>query len=195
MPRAKQFDEEEVLQKAMILFWKKGYHDTSITDLIEFLGISNASIYNTFNGKRALFDRAFAYYRTSNFTGLNHFLSTQEDIRIGLKMAFQKIIDDDAADEDCKGCFVVNTSTELLPSDKDDKLQGIITQYQDKMVGTFFTFLEKGVQKGQISPKKDLKMIARLLYTLMMGLRVVAKTKPDPLESQASVDAVLSLLD
>lgn len=195
MPRAKQFDEEEVLQKAMILFWKKGYHDTSITDLIKFLGISNASIYHTFGGKKELFDRAFEYYRTINFTGLSHFLSTQEDIRIGLKMAFQKIIDDDATDEDCKGCFVVNTSTELLPSDKDDKLQGIITQYQDKMVTTFFTFLEKGVQKGQISPQKDLKMIARLLYTLMMGLRVVAKTKPDPLESQASVDAVLSLLD
>jgi hypothetical protein len=51
------------------------------------------------------------------------------------------------------------------------------------------------VQRGEISGEKDLKTMASLLYTLLTGLRVTGKTRPDQKESMASVDAVLSLLD
>ncbi|MEL6674839.1 MAG: TetR/AcrR family transcriptional regulator [Bacteroidota bacterium] len=192
MPRAKQFDEEEVLEKAMLLFWKKGYFDTSITDLIDFLGISNASIYHTFGGKKQLFERAFDRYRQKNLGGLQHFLSTQDDVRKGLKGVFEKIITDDSLDEDCKGCFIANTSSELLPT--DEQLMQVIRGYRDAVIETFTTFLRKGVASGQISPDKDLETLASFLYTYMMGLRTVGKLKPDPVESRASVESILALL-
>ena len=44
MPRTKQFNEEEVLNKAMELFWEKGFHATSIQDLVSHLGINRASL-------------------------------------------------------------------------------------------------------------------------------------------------------
>ena len=193
MPRARQFDEEEILYKAMNLFWEKGYHETSIKDLIKHLGINNASIYHAFGGKKQLFYKAFNHYRLIQIEGLKGFLSTQENIREGLVQVFLKIISDDSNDEACKGCLIVNTSTELIPS--DPQLQTLIKEHKQVMEGIFYHFLQKGVQAGQISQEKDIAMISQLLYTLMMGLRVVGKTNPDPEESMASVRAVLTLLD
>ena len=177
----------------MLLFWKKGFYDTSIKDLIDFLGISNASIYNTFGGKQALFDRAFQLYRNSNLAGLKAFLESQDDVRQGIRMAFEKIIHDDSIDEDCKACFVVNTSIELIPVNKE--IYNSIHQYKEVIVGLFYNFLQKGVREGQISETKDLTALANLYYTFMMGLRVDGKTRPDPRESMTKVELMLSLLD
>ncbi len=193
MPKEKLFDEQEVLEKAMHLFWQKGYYNTSMKDIVDHLGISRSSLYNTFKrGKKELYDKALALYRTSNDQGLGEFLAQIEDVKVGLRMIFQKIIEDDMNDEDCKGCLVVNTTTELVPEDK--KSQEVVTEHKDQMEDVFYQLLKKGVDKGQISEDKDIKTIARLLYTLMSGLRVVGKTKPPLQESMASVDAVLSLL-
>lgn len=176
-----------------MLFWEKGYYDTSLKDLIAFLGISNASIYHTFGGKKQLFNKAFAYYRSMQAEGLAQFLGTQTDIRAGLIQVFQKIITDDREDEACKGCFIVNTSTELIPA--DPHIQAVVKSHQDSIEEIFLNFLKSGVDSGQIASDKNLVVMARLLYTLMTGLRVIGKSKPDPEESTASVEAVLSLLD
>lgn len=193
MPKVKLFNEQEVLQKAMVLFWTKGYHHTSISDLVAFLGISRSSLYDTFGGKRNLFMTAFQLYRSANQAGLQNFLQTQHDTRQTLRMMFEKIIHDDHIDDNCKGCFIVNTTTELVPD--DEELQAIITKHKEEMEQVFFNILQAGVQSGQIKAEVDLKTVARLLYTLMTGLRVLGKTRPNEEESMASVNAVLSLLD
>lgn len=193
MPRRKKFDQEDVLRKAMLLFWKKGYYDTSVQDLVDVLGINRASLYDTFGGKKKLFDKAFETYRSTINQGLEYFLNSQENVKSGLRLLFEKMIDDDHSDPDCKGCFIVNTTTELIPADMH--LQAIINTHKSNIETHFLSFLKKGQDSGQIPPEKDLHMIASLLYTLMTGLRVVNKTRPAMAESMASVDAVLSLLD
>ena len=77
MPRTKAFDEQEVLEKAMELFWKKGYYATSIQDLVNHLGINRASLYDTFGGKKKLFLHTFSHYRTVNTQGVKDFLEGQ----------------------------------------------------------------------------------------------------------------------
>lgn len=193
MPKVKLFDKEEVLQKAMMLFWRKGYHDTSIQDLVEHLGISRSSLYDTFKGKKQLFEQAFKRYSVSNVEGFRNFISTQDDVRGTLRSVFQKIISDDKTDEDCKGCFVVNTTTELVPA--EPLIKTLITAHKETMEQIFLTFLQRGVETGQISPNKDIKTISHLLFTLMTGFRVVGKTRPDLDELHNSVEVVLSLLD
>ena len=193
MPKVKLFDTEVALEKAMMLFWKKGYYNTSIQDLTNYLGISRSSLYDTFGGKKKIFYKALDLYRTSYFDGLPTFLSTQKNVKEGLRLAFQKVITDDCEDVDSKGCFIVNTTTELLPT--DSKLHEVISIHKHKVEQAFLDFLQFGVLSGQISKEKDLNTLASLLYTVLSGLRVVGKTKPDQKELMNSVEAVLSLLD
>ncbi len=193
MPKVKRFNKEEVLEKAMTLFWKKGYHQTSIQDMVAYLEISRSSLYDTFGGKRKLFYRAFDRYRISHYEGLQHFLHEQQQIKITLRGIFERVIMMNDADVECKGCLIANSTTELLPD--DPFLQNIITEHKQNMEGLFCEFLQKGINSGEIPKGKDIKTISRLLYTLLTGIRVVGKTKPQVKESMASVDTILSLLD
>src|SRR5688500_18902266 len=62
MARHKEFDKAEVLEKAMLLFWRQGYEATSVRDLIEATGISSSSLYESFGDKRALYLAALRLY-------------------------------------------------------------------------------------------------------------------------------------
>ena len=63
MARTKDFDENEVLTKAMHLFWSKGYNATSMEDLVSGLGISRSSLYDTYTDKHTLFIKALENYQ------------------------------------------------------------------------------------------------------------------------------------
>lgn len=177
----------------MMMFWKKGYHDTSIQDLVDHLDVNRASLYDTFGGKKELFDSAFEYYRKTGNKTLQELLNSQENVKETLRMLFHKVIEGDMADPDHKGCLVANTTTELLP--QDTELQLVITCQREDVEQIFYDFLLMGAERGEISEEKDLQTMASLLYTLLTGLRVTGKTLPDVKESMASVDAVLSLLN
>lgn len=193
MPRVKLFDEQEILEKAMELFWKKGYYATSIQDLVDHLGVNRASLYDTYGGKRELFYKAFQYYRTTNTQALRKFLNAYDDVREGLRNLFRMAIEESRLDKDLKGCFVVNTTTELVPNDSS-ALQ-VLCENKSTLEQLFYDYLSSGVQKGQISEQKDLKAIVSILFTYYSGLRIITKVNIDEEELYSSVDTLLSLLD
>jgi TetR/AcrR family transcriptional regulator, transcriptional repressor for nem operon len=192
MPKVKLFNEDEVLEKAMELFWKKGYHATSIQDLVTHLGLSRSSIYDTYGGKKELFNKSFLLYRTSNYNGLKVFFESQPTVVEGFKKMFTLAIQESQTDSDNKGCFVVNTTTELIPG--DDDLVRVLDKNKADFEAFFYTALLSGEQSGEIPKGKDLKAIASLLFILYGGIRVVAKLTPNTKNLMASVEPVLSLL-
>ncbi len=193
MPRVKLFDENEVLTKAMNLFWKQGYAATSVQDLVTHLGINRASLYDTFGDKEQLFKKSFELYRKTNIEGLKHFLDSQKNVREGFAKLFEIAIEEAIVDEDRKGCFVVNTTTELVPNDKS--IVGLLERNKTDFENIFLQYLQKGKEAGQIKPEQDLKSIAGLFYTLYNGLRVVSKVQPDKKKLTETVGVALSLLD
>src|SRR5260370_742343 len=62
MSAVKQFDRKEVLDRAMRVFWERGYEATSIQNLVEATGINRASLYATFGGKKELFINSLSRY-------------------------------------------------------------------------------------------------------------------------------------
>src|SRR5271170_4685314 len=62
MAGVKQFDSEEVLERAMVVFWRNGYQATSIQDLVEATGVNRGSLYATFGDKRGLFLAVLDHY-------------------------------------------------------------------------------------------------------------------------------------
>lgn len=193
MPRVKSFDEEIVLEKAMELFWKQGFHATSVQDLVHHLGINRASLYDTYGDKRRLFLMAFQRYMAKNRSFIQEFFDSQENVRQGLRTLFSRVIEQAKSEQEDKGCFVVNTTTELLPGDKE--LKALIKANNQQFKQLFEHFLAKGVAAGQIAPSKDLKSIALLLYTLQSGIRVLSKVELNEEEILRAVDAAIALLD
>ncbi|MCH4822054.1 TetR/AcrR family transcriptional regulator [Gramella lutea] len=193
MARTKTFDEKEVLNKAMELFWENGYHATSIQDLVDKLGINRASLYNTYGGKYELFNRSFEFYREINSNRIREFLATQPDPKKAFRRLFEMAIDESVKDECRKGCFVVNTTTELIPGDIE--IQKKLLENKGFMEGIFYEYLLKASEKQGILIEKDLSTIAKVLFTFYSGLKVIAKIKPDKDELMNSVNSMISLLD
>ena len=141
MPRTKQFDKNEVLEKAMELFWKNGYHATSMGQLVQHLGINRASIYSTFNDKKDLFEQALRLYRQKNGGGVKSFLAAQKSVKAGFLSLFTSAIDEGVNDPESRGCFVVNITTELVPGDED--ILPALNENQAHFVKLFKEFLEE----------------------------------------------------
>ncbi len=194
MPRTKAFDKQEVLTKAMELFWEKGYHATSMQDLVKYLGVNRASLYGTFDHKKDLFLQAFRHYRLSNAQKIQQFLNARSDVREGLRELFHNSFEQPIPSLDQpKGCFAVNITTELLPGDPE--VQTILRENQEQFELIFLKYLEQGVSSGQISSNKNLPSLSALLFTLYNGLNVVIKLNPDKDALFQSLDTFLALLD
>jgi len=192
MPRVKLFNEEEVLSKAMNLFWKQGYSATSVQELVSHLGINRASLYDTFGDKEQLFKKSFALYRKSNIEGLIQFFQTRPNVKKGFSELFDSTIQEAILDTDSKGCFVVNTTTELIPN--DESLLEILENNKRDFERLFYEYLKKGQESDQFKTNQDLKSLASLFFTIYNGIRVVSKVRPNKKELSDSIEVALSLL-
>ena len=193
MPRVKLFDEKEVLNKAMVLFWKHGYYATSISHLVKHLGINRGSLYDTYGGKEQLFKKALQEYRRSNIEGVQDFFKRQTDVKIGFQTLFDMAIENSITDQDKKGCFVVNATTELIPGDPE--ILAVLEENKRTFETLFLQFLQRGESEGQFSTGKDLKSIASLLFTLYNGMKVISKINSNKTELSKTVAIALSILD
>lgn len=170
----------------MELFWKTGFNGTSIQDLVAHLGINRGSLYDTFGGKDALFEKAFAHYQKQNTEATRTLLHQAPSVKEGFRKLFLLSVEQSVNDPDRKGCFVVNTTTERIP--ENGEWLDILNRNRLNFEQLFYQQLKKGVEKGEISPEKDLKALAAFLFTLYNGLKVVAKINPSKEELMRIVD-------
>lgn len=174
MARKKEFDEDELLEKALNLFWKKGYHATSAQDLVDGLGINRSSLYNTYTDKRTLFTKSLKRYQQQR-TGL--MLSTlQQSVDIGetIKQIFNHIIDEDIADTIKKGCFMVNTAVEL--SGQDQEINDIVSANNQSVEDALVDAIEKGRQSGLVLNPLSSRAIAQFIFATIGALRVTSRS-------------------
>ena len=193
MPRTKQFNEQEVLNRAMELFWEKGFHATSMQDLVSHLGINRASLYDTFGGKEALFDSAFAHYRTTSGEKIQEIFHTSATIKEGFQRLFEMAIEEAANDPGRKGCFVVNTTTEMIPG--NEKIHQTLIANKENAENLFAGYVQKGINNGELSPSINPQEIGLMLFALYNGIRVVAKVDSDAEKLRKVVNSGLSVLD
>ncbi|MGN8057642.1 TetR/AcrR family transcriptional regulator [Pedobacter sp. 22163] len=177
MARTKDFKEEEVLQKAVYLFWSKGYNGTSMQDLVDGLGISRSSLYDTFGDKYQLYLKALERYKNTYGNTLSH-ISTES---ISAKSAIAQLLATAANNlpqqQQPKGCFMVNASTEL--ASHDIEVSKLINQTEKQVEEAFFKVISKGQADGEISEDKDARTLALFFNNTVKGLQVSARSTDD----------------
>ncbi|WP_306349765.1 TetR/AcrR family transcriptional regulator [Flavobacterium sp. '19STA2R22 D10 B1'] len=192
MARTKAFDKDEVLDKAVDLFWQKGYQGTSAQDIVDCLGISRSSLYDTFGDKHTLFVAALKRYKSKMGNPFIEIIEQTEDAKKAIHQIFQMILDE-SIDQKCnKGCFMVNATMEL--SQVDPEITAIINRNTQDMEEAFCMAIEKGQKMGTISTVHDPRKIALFLINAISGLRVTAKTDIDRAKLNDIVCLTISIL-
>jgi TetR/AcrR family transcriptional repressor of nem operon len=177
MARTKDFDENEVLAKAIQLFWHKGYNGTSMQDLVDGLGISRSSLYDTYTDKHTLFIKALESYQKAGAAKIeciiNQDSSSKDIIRQLLALTTGELIDD----QQQKGCFLVNAGVEVAPHDQ--QVNQMVCQNDRQMEEAFYQVIKKGQDKGELNAGQDARALSRFILNSVKGMRVTAKSTTD----------------
>jgi TetR/AcrR family transcriptional repressor of nem operon len=193
LARPREFDEAAVLDAAIQCFWAKGYEATSVRDLADEMGIAGASLYNAFGDKRALYRRALEQYITGELQECaNRIESTLPPLQ-AIAALFQEVIAGTLSDKDRKGCMMVNTVFELVPQDKEfaKLLSDVLTQVE----GMFYRLACAGQKDGTITKAQPAKDLARFLMSVLLGIRVLARVRPERNLLEGIARSALALLD
>jgi TetR/AcrR family transcriptional repressor of nem operon len=177
MGRPREFDESEVLQLAAEVFRAKGYKATSTRDLTLSMGLTSASIYNAFTDKRALYLRALAEYLDRNLRERIVRLGALPSAGDAIVGFFDEIIERSLADPRHRGCLLVNTALEATSEDRD--LQHLVANHTLMIEGFFRSRIVAGQSAGEIPADRPADDIAKLLLSMVMGLRVLVRVRPD----------------
>ena len=192
MARVKEFDEQEVLGKALEIFWSKGYNGTSMQDLIDGLGISRSSLYDTYGDKRSLFLSVLNHYRQNQSEGMIQMIEQSTDIVQTLREILYQTLTSCPANKMKYGCFMVNTTIELAPH--DEEINALVACNQKDMEQVIYKAIQKGQQKGQVTKKHSAKTLAKFILNTLTGLRVSVKSHTDKKAIAEIIDVTLSVL-
>ena len=193
MARPREFDETAVLEAAIQCFWERGYEATSTRDLGTKMGITGASLYNAFGDKRSLYRRALDHYvdqsfrdRIARFEG--HFAP-----REAIGAFFDEIVKRSLSDKQRKGCMLVNSALEVAPHDPE--FQRVVNVVLKQVEAFFLRCVVAGQRDGTIANSQSAKDLARLLLSTLIGIRVLARTRPERALLEGLIRPIITLLD
>lgn len=193
MARTKDFDEKEVLAKAIQLFWCKGYNATSMQDLVEALGISRSSLYGTYRDKHTLFLKALESYQFAGHARISEIInqssSAKETVIQLMKLVTNELVDD----KQQKGCFIVNAEVEVAPHDQ--QVNNLVCQNEQQMEAAFFQVIKQGQDSGEIKNSEDALILAKFIFNSLKGMQVTAKSSPDAASFANIIRLTVAALD
>ncbi len=193
MARNREFDENDVIEKAVNLFWNKGYNAVSTQDLIDAFGISRSSMYGAYKDKRSLFILALQHYRQTASKGMLDILGSNLSFIETITLLLTQIIKECITDNQTKGCFIVNTAIELAPHDKE--ILEIIQENRKNIIEALSKAIQLGINKKELTKNNIPKALANYFYNLINGLRVDAKVTNDKHNYQHTIKIALTVLE
>jgi TetR/AcrR family transcriptional regulator, transcriptional repressor for nem operon len=193
MARPREFDEAKALEKAIQCFWERGYEATSMRDLETKMGISAPSLYNTYGDKHALFAQALERYLDRSARALIKRFEDSLPPKQAIRRFIREIIKHSTNDRERRGCFLVNSALEVAPHDRE--LGAFIADRFTEIEAFFYRSIKAAQAEGAIPRNRAAKDLARLLLGVLLGIRVLARSKPERALLEGIARPALALLD
>ncbi len=191
MARPREFDETKAIEAAIACFWSRGYEATSVRDLAASMGLSAPSLYNAYGDKHALFVQALEHYLDRSMRDRIKRLESSLPPKQAIRKFIAELIDHSVDDRERRGCFLVNSALEVAPHDK--KLGQFIADRLAELEAFFARSIRKAQAEGTVPRKPVAKDLARLLLGLVLGIRVLARVRPERAALESLARPVLSL--
>lgn len=190
MGRTREFDRDEALIGAMRVFWRKGYGDTNIADLVEASGVARYGWYTTFGGKDEIFVAALEHYRAYlNRAYLDKLRAPDADLatieahfRLNLGVAARGSL---------KGCFACASA---LDRGRDDKnVARVVAAVLADVRAAFRNAIENAARAGQV---RDLPVDTLVDFSVnaMRHLSTLVRAGAPREEVEAYIKSTLALL-
>jgi TetR/AcrR family transcriptional repressor of nem operon len=190
--RPREFDAEETLQRAMTLFWEKGYEATSVQDLVDRTGVNRSSLYSAWGDKQGVFLAALDLYR-DHVVGRRLFDLEQPDSALAeVRGYFEGLAQPGRGERIRHGCLMTNSAIERAP--RDAVSAGRIRAHLERLEGAFRGALGRARERGEIRSDTQVDDLARYLSGSAQGLGVMARAGSSMESLEGVVRGVLGTL-
>jgi TetR/AcrR family transcriptional repressor of nem operon len=172
--RHREFDEAEVVEKAMQAFWKDGWRDTSPQRLIDATGLSRSSLYATFGSKQGLFLAALDLYVEVQETFLRQFLA-EGTLREALERLYAMMVDKMRPGGGGMTCMVASSLLEI-PAE-DEETVGRVARGRARMTAVYEERFQRAIDEGELDGSRTAGELARFIATVNDGIQVAARAQ------------------
>lgn len=193
MPRPREFDLDTVLDRAMRLFWAKGYYATSLIDLCKAMQINRSSLYAQFGDKRTLFLKAIDRYGEREVTNVSRALSRPVTVSRGLAHFFSELVEQIVAGPGRTGCLIGNAAVEGAAHDRE--IAASVRRNLHRVEAAFHDALTQAQARAEISQNTDISALASFFVASTQGLRLIGKTTSDRKVLEDIVERIIRALE
>lgn len=189
--RPKSFNEEEVVNKAITIFWKNGYEATSTEKLLTGMDLNKGSLYNTFGSKKELFTKSLEQFAAHSIAMVEEQILASNNPVEGIKNFFISLASSNEEDHN-KGCFMCNTIAEL--NNIDTELTRKASVNLKKLENVFLKYIQEAKEQNRLTTKEEASVLARYLLNLWNGINTTRKIYKDKNELEPVIRLQLSVL-
>ncbi|UBU08430.1 TetR/AcrR family transcriptional regulator [Nonomuraea gerenzanensis] len=192
--RPRAFDKDQALERALLLFWSRGYGATSVQDLVDALALERGSLYGAFGDKRQFYLAAVQLYWDTYERRLLTALETGPVLP-----ALREVLTHPARAHEYasdvgvpQGCMIGNTTAELVP--EDDEAREVVARSHARFIEIVADALRRAQAGGEVTRAATPEAQAQLLLFTAQGYSLVARAGLDPTAALAAVDALIDAL-
>ena len=170
--RPRGFDEEQALDAAMMTFWRRGYRNTSLDDLVAATGASRASLYQVFGDKRALFLKSLDLYGDRFSERVAQVMASEPDGRKALSIVLNASADRLVSAEAPAGCLRCNSTLELMGSDAE--IDAALNEANDKFLANIKRLVTRSVRNGELN-RTEAGRLPLFITAMVNGMVTLAR--------------------
>ena len=187
--RPSTFDRTEALNRAMKLFWEQGYEGTSFDQLIQAMGISPSSFYNSFGGKEQLYREATDAYLSLSGVWFARGLFGTADTREAFKELLDATVVEFTRKSHPPGCMISLAGTHLPP--ELASIRETMAGHRANAEAMMAQRLRKGVEDGDLPPDTDVPALAAFYSATTRGMAVQARDGASQQKLKAIADIAM----
>ena len=187
----KKFEPEVALERAMQVFWLRGYEAASLAELLDNMGISRKSTYDTFGNKQSLFLKALEHYAQTRLRKFREQLSLPGSPLSNIEQLLREMQTMHGA-SGSTGCLI-GTCTADFNTD-DVEIAPILRSYFNRLENIYYEAISKAQAAGELNPKANPRDLARMLLCTTQGMALVGRVLDNENVPQSVVSMTLEAL-
>lgn len=184
---------EDQLQRAMELFWRQGYYDTSVSDLVAQTGANRQGLYGEYGNKQGLFRASLRVYGREVTDRMTAVMAGPDASLAEIRAFFAQFLDIIETPRGQMGCLICNTATEV--SEQDSEIAADVAGVLASQRGLFRAALVNARDRGEVTATADPDILADHCVGSLMGFMGYARSPAPRAAVRNHVKGILGFLD
>jgi TetR/AcrR family transcriptional repressor of nem operon len=190
MPRKIEFDYDRAIQRATQLFWKKGYSNTSLRDLLKVMGIGEGSFYNAVKSKKHLYLECLKHYNDTVSRRRLEALMSKASVKQGIRAFFKAVLDELDDPKTPRVCLLAGSLSGDVLAER--QLKHYVVKEMTAFSDCFIQRLKTAMEAGELPDDFDVEVAAQVIVTYLQGLFRIIRVLQNRAQVERQIEALLN---